>query len=73
MTHVTIINDEGMKVDITEKEKMEEFIIDENQYKYHQTEDTCPFLKYPMRTQFGDFGEGPAADLVLNGQYIPPF
>jgi hypothetical protein len=72
-THVAIINKEGKKVDITEKENMEKYIIEENRYKYHQTEDTCPFLQYPMRSHFGDFGEGPAAESVLNGQYTPPF
>jgi exonuclease III len=72
-THVTVTDSEGKRTDITEKEKMEKCIINENRDKYHQTENTCPFLQYPMRVHFGEYGEGPASDQVLNGTYtLPP-
>ena len=70
-THVSITSKEGIKEDITDKEKMEKAIIEENVKKFHQTENTCPFLKHPLKEQFGYFGEGPAMEQVYQGNYQP--
>jgi hypothetical protein len=37
--------------------------------KYHQTENYCPFLKEPLLSDFGQYGEGPGTEQVLNGNY----
>ena len=33
---------------------MEKAIIVENKDKHHQTEISCPFMKEPLKTHFGD-------------------
>ena len=71
-TFVTITNSEGDKTDITEKEQMEETIINENRKKYHQSEKSCPFLKDPLLEDFGDYGEGYATEEVREGSYVTP-
>ena len=37
---------------------MEQEIINKNKDKYHQTEDTCPFMKDPLLEHFGEMGIG---------------
>ena len=71
-TFITIPGPENSKIDITEKEAMEEEIIKENRKKYHQTENTCPFLHSPLVDDFGMYGELEAAHKVSNGEYEIP-
>ena len=49
---------------------MEKAIIDENESKYHQTQDT-PFMQAPLLQDFGYLGLGPHADAVIQGTYHP--
>ena len=58
----------GETVEITDKERMENAIIDENKAKYHQSEDSYPFLKEPLRAVFGEYGETEATEEVLEGE-----
>ena len=51
---------------------MEKEIIRENKSKYHQTEDTCPFMQDPLMNHFGEYGQGPATEQLLEGTYITP-
>ena len=51
---------------------MEAAIIAENKHKYHQTEDTCPFMKHPLNNHFGNLGVGPLTEDVLEGKYTHP-
>lgn len=68
-TSVTVRNIDGTTSDILDKEAIEEAIIDANRQKYHQTEQSCPFFSKELRSDFGDFGEGPAMQAVLEGTY----
>ena len=70
-TFVIVRSGEGEEQDLTEKEAMEDAIIEENRKKYHQTEKTCPFKKYPLRQYFGEAGKGPVTDRLLEGKYSP--
>ena len=67
---VTIQTPTGEK-EITEKKELEEAIINSNRHKYHQTEDTCPFMKEPLVSDFGHLGQGPKTEKVLRGTYQP--
>ena len=71
-TFVTVTDEDGNKIDITVKEQMEKAIIEENRLKYHQTEQTCPFLHSPLVDDLGQCAEGPRFTDVLNGTYEPP-
>ena len=72
-TFVTVKDENGNDKDIIEKREIEDAIMEENCKKYHQTEDTCPFIKNStLLQQFGLFGEGPASKLVFDGTYTPP-
>ena len=51
---------------------MDEAFRAENRRKYHQTEDTCPFLQEPLASHFGSFGEGPETNNLLQGEYSFP-
>ena len=67
---VTVKTPQGEK-EITEKEELEKAIIDSNRHKYHQTEETCPFMSEPLRSDFGHLGQGPKTAQALKGQYKP--
>lgn len=71
-SYVTVKNENGEKVDITDRKEMEQAITEENRQKYHQIENTCPFINEPLREQFGDYGIGPETDNVLQGTYVAP-
>ena len=71
-TSVIITHPSGQKVEITEKDQMEKEIIKENVKKYHQCEDTCPFLQSPLKELFGSYGETPAASKVMEGSLQVP-
>ena len=43
---------------------MEAAIMEENESKYHQTQDT-PFMQAPLLQDFGYLGIGPYADAVI--------
>ena len=68
---VTVTSESGSKV-ITEKMELEDAIINENREKYHQTEDTCPFLTQPLQSHFGRLGKGPSTEEALEGNYNIP-
>ena len=59
----------GNTLEITEKVAMENAIIEENKEKYHQSENSCPFLNEPLRTAFGEYGETNATEEVLGGYF----
>ena len=67
---VTVKTDKGTET-ITDKVQMEKAIIEENRHKYHQTEDTCPFMQEPLLKDLGEMGIGPATERVLQGTYTP--
>ena len=71
-TKFVTVNTPRGKIIITDKVQMEQAIIDENKDKYHQTEASCPFMKSPLKQQFGDKGIGPKTEAVLTGEYVPP-
>ena len=51
---------------------MEEIITTVNKVKYHQTEETYPFIQQAQRQQFGGIGTGPITTHVVDGTYQPP-
>ena len=69
---ITVKNKDGESQEITDPKEMDKAFKQENQRKYHQTEDTCPFLKEPLKSDFGEFGQGPETDNLLAGQYNIP-
>ena len=69
-TAVKVTYADGSTKEISAKKKMEEVIMAENLSKYHQSENTCPFLKEPLKSQFGEFGEGHAMEQVRQGTYL---
>ena len=38
----------------------------------HQVENVCPFIHSPLKEDFGEYGEGPGTQQVLNGTYYIP-
>ena len=71
--YITVTQEDGTKEEITNQKDMENAIIEENIKKYHQSEQSCPFLKSPLVDDFGFHGEGPGTNQVYNGTYqIPP-
>ena len=68
---ISIQSEEGEKI-VTNKEEMEEAIINENRAMYHQTETSCPFQSKPLKDHFGNMGKGPFTEEALLGNYCPP-
>ena len=67
------VNENGTSRDITDQREMEDAIIPINCQKFHQSEESCPFLRKPLLSAFGYHGEGPAMSLFQKGQYqVPP-
>ena len=48
---------------------MEKVIREENIKKYHQSEESCEFLKTYLKQDFGEFGEGEETEKLQQGQY----
>ena len=71
-TSVVVTNPDGTVSELTNKDEMVQAIIKENISKYHQCEDTCPFLTNPLRDSFGAFGETEATEQVLAGTFQAP-
>ena len=69
---VVVTNPDGSTEEITDEDKMVQAIIEENVKKYHQCENTCPFLLEPLAQHFGAFGETAATDRVLSGTFSAP-
>ncbi len=69
-TMVTILTKEGQKRDLTEKNEIEKAIMMNNEAKYQQSFHT-PFMKSPLREEFGFKGLTTTAQAVLGGVYEP--
>ena len=70
-TRIQVKTPQGL-VDVTNKEEMEHSIINENEKKYHQTEERCPLLQGQLLDDLGILGDGPAVPKILNGTYECP-
>ena len=66
------VKENGQTRDVTDRTNMEEHIIASNQDKYHQSEDSCPFLHEPLLSDFGYHGEGTSFDAFCRGEYSIP-
>lgn len=62
----------GEMVEITDQQEMEQAIMEENRKKFHQVENVCPFLKDPLRKDFGEYGNKKGVLQVLQGEYSIP-
>ena len=71
-TSVIVTNPDGSTVEITDKDKIEQAIIQENINKYHQCEEMCPLLISPLCEIFGAFGETEYTESVLQGSFQAP-
>ena len=69
-SYVTVKNGDGER-EITDRKEMEETITKINRIKYHQTEQTCPFMTSPLYEDFGPLGNGKKSSLVIEGDYVP--
>ena len=73
ITQVTVTDNSGVTTEYTDRADVESTIIAENDKKYHQTESGgCQFLDEEYKELFGDYGEGPATQEVLNGTFVLP-
>jgi hypothetical protein len=70
-TIVTVKNDEGFSVDITDKHKMEKAIIASSKIKFQQSFAT-PFYKQLYNRLFGYKGLTKSSSQVLDGTFVPP-
>lgn len=70
--YVTVKEEDGTKREITDPAEMDKVFRDENRRKYHQAEASCPFLKQPLLSHFGPYGEGPETENLLQGNYDIP-
>ena len=59
-------------IEVTQMLAMEEYIVRENEEKFHQTEGWSPLLEGRLFEDLGLMGDGPKVQEVLNGTYIPP-
>ena len=66
------VTENGQSRDVTDQKNMEDYIIKSNQEKYHQTEDSCPFLQEPLLSDFGYHGEGANFEAFCRGEYNIP-
>ena len=70
-TKIHIRTSEGF-IEITQMIAMEEYIMKENEGKFHQTEGWCPLLEGQLFADLGIMGDGPRVHEVLSGTYKPP-
>ena len=66
------VTSNGRQKDITKRSEMEQYIIRENEMKYHQTEQRCPLLQGELLEDIGLLGDGPAVEDILKGTYTFP-
>ena len=68
----TVAPDEnGIWREVTERQIMEQALLDENKRRFTQASDT-PFLQPPLLQMVGALGTGPAAEAILQGTCIIP-
>jgi hypothetical protein len=67
-TMVSVFNDRGHRIDLTNKEDIEQAIMKSNETKYRQSSHT-PFFQFPLASDFGFKGLTPAAQATLAGVY----
>ena len=71
-TKIHIRTPRGIK-EITQMATMENYIMTENERKFHQTEGWSPLLQGQLAQDIGLLGDGPKVEEILKGQYkIPP-
>jgi hypothetical protein len=71
-TQVSVTNIDGSTSTFTKQEEMVAAIATANKKKYHQTENSCPFLHPPLKNMLGVVADGPKVANVLDGSFIPP-
>lgn len=70
LTKVIVQTEDGEQ-ELTSKEEIEQACMNENDAKYHQTEDT-PCMKEPLRSLLGRVGETEFAEDILKGDFAAP-
>ena len=71
-TSVIVTMPDNTTVELTDQQGMIKAIINENRKKFHQSENTCPFLKFPLLHDFGPYGTTKNIEKVLSGTYECP-
>lgn len=56
-------------MEYTDKTEVERLIIQENEWKYHQTDGSTDLLSQDFLDKLGQYEEGPEVDDVLNGTF----
>jgi exonuclease III len=69
---VLVTNTNGKKKLVTDKDMLEQVIMEENEKKFHQTEDHCPLMKGQLLEDIGLYANGPRVSDILSGNYKPP-
>jgi len=57
---------------LTDKEEVENAIIQSNEFKYHQTEGGSQLLEPCLTCNIGTFDDGPRVNDILDGTYTAP-
>ena len=71
-SQIKITNADGTSTDITGPSKMNAALLTNNEKLYHQTEGVSEFLLPENVKLFGNYGEGPAIDSILDGTFAFP-
>jgi hypothetical protein len=69
---VIITKPSGRQKLITNREALEQSILQENERKYHQTEGQCPLMENFMLDHLGTMATTPAASQIVQGSYKIP-
>ena len=71
-SQIKITNADGTSTDITDPSKMNAALLTNNEKLYHQTDGGSEFLLPENVKLFGNYGEGPAIDSILNSIFVFP-
>ena len=71
-TFVTKTLDDGTILELTDKDALEQEIINKNLQKYHQTEDSCQLFDDPICQEIVHLRDGPAREQILDRTYTVP-
>jgi exonuclease III len=72
ITSITVKDRNGREKIISEKDKIEDILLETNEKKFLQTKGQCPLMKGTLRQHFGTTATNPQSDKVIKGSYQSP-
>ena len=70
-TRLYYTNGEGIRIECSQKETLEEACFQENEWRFGQSEGTPPTIE-PLLSALGYLGDTAAGEEILNGSYVIP-